>query len=443
VSMVDGGNATGATGLRLRGWRDPHVVGLALLAMASGAGQFGVVAALGDVARTFGRLTSGATLADQAGLSGTKLGAGLAVIRLASLGSLPLAALADRLGRRRTILAFSAIGLAVTVASAASPGYWWFVVIFALGRPMLSAVNALAGVSAAEETSSHDRAKAIALVAAGYGVGSGLVAIIHGLVGALGFRGIVALAVIPLVLLPLIARTVEEPDRFARLSVGPEHRLPVLGSVRPEFRRRLLVVSLLTLALSIVTGPATSFVFLFAENVVHLKGAVTAAMVAGAGVTGLGGLLLGRYLADHLGRRPTTALAMVAIAGLGVLTYSGSAAGLLVGYVLGVLAASTIAPAAGSFVNELFPTSVRASVAGWQVAAGVLGATGGLLAFGAIADVGNRFGTAAAATFLPALSGAFLLLLLPETRGREPEELWPDLAPAPTQGRDPGPAPSS
>jgi hypothetical protein len=90
--------------------------------MGAGAGQFGVVAALGDVARTFGRLSSGATLADQAGLSGTKLGAGLAVIRLASLGSLPLAGLADRLGRRRTILAFSAVGLAVTVASAASPG---------------------------------------------------------------------------------------------------------------------------------------------------------------------------------------------------------------------------------------------------------------------------------------------------------------------------------
>jgi len=400
--------------------------------MSAGAGQFGVVAALGDVARTFGRLTSGATLADQAGLSGTKLGAGLAVIRLASLGSLALAGLADRLGRRRTILVFAALGLAITVASAASPGYWWFVVIFALGRPMLSAVNALAGVSAAEETSSRDRAKAIALIAAGYGIGSGLVAIIHGLVGALGFRGIVALAAIPLVLLPFVARMVEEPDRFARMSVVGGHRFPMLGAVRPQFRRRLLVVSVITFSLSIITGPANSFVFLFAENVVHLSGVTTSAMVAGAGVTGFAGLLLGRYLADHLGRRPTTAIAMAAMAGLGVLTYSGSATGVLVGYLLGVLAASTIAPAAGAFVNELFPTSVRASVAGWQVAAGVLGASGGLLAFGAIADVGDRFGTAAATTFLPAVSGALLLLLLPETRGRELEEVWPDAAPLPS-----------
>jgi MFS family permease len=429
--MDDGPNESDATRLRLRGWRDSHVVGLALMAMAAGAGQFGVVAALGDVARTFGRLSSGATLADQAGLSGTKLGAGLAVIRLASLGSLPLAALADRLGRRRTLIAFSAVGLTITVASAASPGYWWFVVIFALGRPMLSAVNALAGVSAAEETSTHDRAKAIALIAAGYGIGSGLVAFIHGLAGGLGFRGIVALAAIPLVLLPFLARMLEEPDRYARMAVGPEHRRPMLGSVGPKFRHRLLLVSLITFALSIITGPANSFVFLFAENVTHLSGAATSAMVAVAAVTGFSGLLLGRYLADHLGRRPTTAIAMVGMASLGVLTYSGSRTGLIVGYVLGVLAASTIAPAAGSFVNELFPTSVRASVAGWQVAAGVLGASAGLLAFGAIADVGNRFGTAAAATFLPALSGTILLLFLPETRNREPEDAWPDPAPAP------------
>ena len=49
-----------------------------------------------------------------------------------------------------------------------------------------------------------------------------------------------------------------------------------------------------------------------------------------------------------------------------------------------------IAPCAGAFVNELFPTSVRASVAGWSVAGSVLGAVAGLLAFGAVADVAGH-----------------------------------------------------
>jgi MFS family permease len=148
-------------------------------------------------------------------------------------------------------------------------------------------------------------------------------------------------------------------------------------------------------------------------------------MVATAGVTGLAGLLVGRWLADRVGRRPAGALGLVGVAGFGMLTYSGSRPALLAGYVLAVLAGSVLAPALGSLLAELFPTSVRSSVAGWFVAAGVLGASGGLVAFGAVADAGDRFATAAVVTFAPCLVAAGLFWLVPETRGREPEDLWP------------------
>jgi hypothetical protein len=68
---------------------------------------------------------------------------------------------------------------------------------------------------------------------------------------------------------------------------------------------------------------------------------------------------------------------------------------------------------------------VRASVAGWWIAAGVAGASVGLVVFGTFADVGNRFELAAAVTFLPVILAVGLFWLLPETRGREPEDLWP------------------
>jgi predicted MFS family arabinose efflux permease len=401
-------------------------VAVALLALGSGFGQFGAVAALGDVARSFGRLGDGSTIAEQAGLSGTELGIGLAVLRLASLGGLPLAGWADRVGRRRILLGTCGLGLTFTVAAAASPGYWWFVAVFACGRPLLSATNAVAAVAAAELTGSADRARAVALVAAGYGVGAGLAAIINALAGgAVGFRGTFALAVVPLALLAVLRRWVVEPDRFTRVAAAAEHRVPVLGPVGAPFRGRLLIVAGLSFAIAVITGPANSFLYVYAENVLALPGAAIAAMVATAGVTGLAGLLLGSRLADRVGRRATSALAMVAIAMLGTLTYSGSRPAVVTGYVLGVLAASTLAPAAGALANELFPTSVRASVAGWLVAASVLGAVAGLLAFGAIADAGNRFALAAAATFLPAVGAIGLFTLLPETRGREPEDLWP------------------
>jgi len=392
--------------------------------LASGFGQFGAVAALGDVAREFGRVTHGATIADQAGLSGTQLGIGLAVIRLASLGSLPLIGLADRFGRRTMLIATLTIGLVLTVASAAAFGYWSFVVIFACGRPLLSATNALTQVCAAEQTASSDRSSAVALTAAGYGVGAGLIALIHSLAAtALGFRGICALAALPLAAAPILYRRIQEPDRFRVAEVALHRPLPVLGAVGRHFRRRLMVIAVIAFALSVITGPATSFVFLYAQNVIHQRGYVTAAMVVGAGLSGLIGLVAGRWLADHIGRRPTATFGMGALAFLGVLTYEGSSAALITGYILGVMAGSVLAPALGSLLTELFPTSVRASVAGWGVVSGVLGAVTGLVIFGAIADAGNRFALAAVLTFLPVALAAGFFWLLPETRGKEPEDV--------------------
>jgi len=402
-------------------------VGLALMALASGFGQFGAVAALGDVASHFGRIVHGTSVADQAGLSVTELGVGLAVLRLASLGGLPLSGLADRFGRRTMLVVTCAIGLGFTVLAAASPGYWWFVVIFALGRPLLSATNAVAQVSAAEETGSGARAKAIALVAAGYGVGSGLIAVVHGLAkSTLGFRGLFLLAVVPLAATVVIRRWLVEPGRFTVAAAAGEHPVPVLGAVEPPFRGRLVTVASLAFAVAVITGPANSFVFVYAQNVLKVSGDLQAAMVSVAAVFGLAGLLVGRALADRVGRRPTAAVTILGMALTGVLTYSGSRPALFTGYELGVLSASTFAPAAGALANELFPTAIRASVAGWNVAASVAGAVVGLVCFGALAEAGNRFAVGAAVTFLPAVLAVTLFLLLPETRGREPEELWPD-----------------
>jgi MFS family permease len=300
------------------------------------------------------------------------------------------------------------------------------VAIFACGRPLLSATNGLAQVIAAEQTGSADRAKAVALIAAGYGTGAGVIAIVHSLASrAIGFRGVFIVALVPLALLPLLRRWIEEPDRFTVAAADSEHPIPVLAAVARPFRRRLVVVAVLAFAVSVITGPANSFVFLFAQNVLHQPGIVTAGMVAGAGVSGLAGLLAGRWLADRVGRRLTGALAMVTVALLATLTYTGSAPALLVGYILGVFASSVFAPAAGSLVNELFPTSVRASVAGWSLATGVLGAVTGLVVFGDVASVGQRFEVAGLVTFLPAALVMVLFWLIPETRGREPEDLWP------------------
>ena len=409
--------------LHLHRWRDPAVLALAAFTAAAGFSQFGVVAALGDVARSFGQVGDGGSLADEAGLSGTAIGVGLAVIRLTSLLALPLAAAADRVGRRAALRWCAAIGLALTALAALSPTYAVFVAVFALGRPFMSATDTVAGVAASEQTATRDRARALSLVAAAYGVGAGLVAILRGVAGdALGFRAVLGLALLPLAAVLWLGRHVAETDRFRVAARTGDRVVPVLGAVATPFRGRLAVLVTILFAISLVTGPANSFLFVYAENVLDLSSTATAAMVAAAGVAGLTGLLLGRAGADHLGRRPTVAMAVVIVPLAGALTYSGSVPAAVAGYLVAVMAGAAFLPAMGALQAELFPTSVRAAVAGWLLAASVVGAFTGLLLFGLVADAGDRFAVGAVVVFLPTTLAALLVALVPETRGRELED---------------------
>ena len=435
--------------VRLYGWRDPTILAAGWFALAAGFAQFGATAALGDVARTFGADQSGASIAAKVGISGTTLGIGLAVIRLASLGSLPLAGLADRFGRKLTLLGCVALGLVLTATAALSPTFWWFVAIFALGRPLLSATNTIAGVVAAEQTTSRDRAKAIALVTAGYAVGAGLTALLRGALGdQLGFRGLFALSLVPLAVTPLIARKLREPERYQRLRTGAAlgagvgtgaatataapprisgpRALWIVGRLRAELRPRLWLLTGLTLAFSFVIGPMNTFLFVYAENALGMSRRATALMVLAAGPLGLAGLLAGRWAADTLGRRRAAATGQVLVALAGMVTYSGSQTGAVSGYLLGIVAAAAYGPATAALVAELFPTSIRASVAGWLVASGVLGAVAGLLAFGTISDALDSFGLAAVVICAPVVVATLLFVPLPETVGLELEQSAPE-----------------
>ena len=403
-------------------WRSKSIFVLGLLTFAAGFGSFGAVASLGEVARAFGHVVHGTTVAEQMGLSGSVIGLGLGVLRFASLFGLPLAILADRWGRRTTLIWYTGIGLVCTVVAAASPSYWIFVAIFALGRPLLTAAVSIAHVAGSELTNSEGRAGALALITGAYGIGAGIAALVHtALSGHNGFRFVFLMALLPLCLVLFLKNRVVEPARWHR----PDHwNHAVLGHVDPAQRRRLITVLTFTFGLSLVTGPANGYLFLYADNVVKASSTTVAIMVVASSMTGLGGLLLGRWGADRFGRKPVLALAMTALVAASLLVYAGPVAALVIGYVCSVAAAGALAPPGTAFSNELFPTEVRASVAGWNIAAGVLGSIAGLLAFGVLVDRTASFATAACITFIPTIAILGLLLTLPETRGKEPEELW-------------------
>ncbi|MEX2586831.1 MAG: MFS transporter [Actinomycetota bacterium] len=402
----------------LVGWIHPAVVPPALLAVAAGYAQFVATASLADVATGFGISSSEG---DQLRLTGTTLGVGLAVIRLGSLAALPLASRADRAGRRMLILICTVLGLSLTAVAAVAPAFWVFVAILALARPLLSAANAVAVVISAEVTRSAERSKAVALVGAAYAVGAGLTVLLRAVLGdSLGFRPLFALALVPMVIILLYARRLTEPDLFRNL---PAQSLPsarfLLSPVPRAWRGRLGLICLLTGAAALVTGPANTFVFFFAETVQDLDPSVMAQAVLAAGPLGLAGLIAGRWTADHLGRRVSAAVSLTAVAAAAVVTYTTGPAGVVAGYLGAMFAASVYTPASGALGTELFPTAMRSTAAGWITASGVIGAVAGLALFGYLADTAGSYGRASILIAIPVMLLSVLYARLPETRGKE------------------------
>ncbi|MHB8379526.1 MAG: MFS transporter [Acidimicrobiales bacterium] len=394
-----------------------HVtVALFLIALVAGFAQFGAVASLDDVARHFGHHASRQSLQSVVGLSGSVLGVGLAILRFASLGALPLASLADRWGRtnvlRRTLL----VGLVITACASLSPSYWFFVLCFALARPLLSTTSALIQVITVELSSTKGRIDRLVIISAGAGLGAGTAAVLHGLIrGTASFRWLFALAIAPVFFVRPLLRRIPEPtfqrgrSAFARL-----------GAVPRGVRGRVAIVGVMVFIVGVISGPASGFTFVYGEGVLKISPGVVAGVVALSAVTGLVGLLMSRYSSRAVGRRWTIVFGTVATAATASLAYGGGKVAFVIGYMSGVAAGGLLAPAMVALSTELFSHAFRATAAGWVVVAGVLGAMTGLLIFGLIGDSvhvtgAGSFRLPALLTFLPLLPSLLLLTRLPES----------------------------
>ncbi len=389
---------------------------LFLIALVAGFAQFGAISSLNDVAKHFGHFSSTKTLQSVVGLSGSKLGLGLAALRFASLAALPLASLADRWGRTKVLQRTIVLGLLATAAAALSPSYWVFVLCFAFARPLLSAGSTLVQVITVELSSTKRRINRLVIMAAGAGIGAGLSAILHSLIrGPDSFRWLFSLALLPVFLLVPLVRIIPEP-----LERANDVPLARLGAVPRAQRSRLAVISTVAFTVGLITGPANGFTFVYGEGILKMSPGEVATVVTLSAVTGLAGLLMSQSLAKSVGRRWTVAIGVVATAITAAFAYSGGRTAFIIGYMVGIMAGGLLSPALSAISVEIFSHEVRATAAGWIVVFGVVGAVAGLALFGWVGDAVHTSSTSALrlpalVTFLPFLPALLLLRRVPES----------------------------
>jgi MFS family permease len=356
--------------------------------------------------------------ADDFGVSDTGVGVGGAFVRAGIILVLPFAVLADRIGRRRVVIAMAVAAPLVTAAGGLAPTFPFLVGTQTLGRPLGLALDFLIAVVAAEEMPRNSRAYAVSILAMASGLGAGVAVLSLPLadISASSWRLVYLVALVWLVVAVDIARRLPETRRFERPHV----------TAPPLDRGRFVVLAMVALLANLFVAPASLFQNGYLEDVRGFSATMIAIFTVSTATPAGIGLIIGGRVADIKGRRMLIAFGLPLATILIVTSYSvGGPVMWFSVFAAGVLGGVTY-PALAVYRTELFPTGNRSRAAGLITAAALVGGVGGLLAMGSLLDRDWPHGQVMA--LLASAQVAVILIVLrwyPETAHRELEELNP------------------
>jgi MFS family permease len=341
-----------------------------------------------------------------------------------ALGGMLFGWLSDRYGRARalrwSILAFSAVtGLTATATSLPQLVFWRALAGIGLGGEW-----AAGSVLVAETWPAEHRGKAIGLMQSAWAIGYMLAAILSAAVlPNWGWRLLFLLGLLPAIATIWMRRGIEEPPRWQAPSHGSPSTLAAI--FRPPLGGTVLKVA--ALCSCVLFGYWGLFTWLpaYLSSPVERGGAGLTVLQSSGWIIPLQigaffGYVTFGFFSDRVGRRPAFLTFVLATAAL-VPVYGmlGRRVALLmvVGPLIGYFGHGYFS-VMGAMMAELFPERVRTTAQGFCYNIGRALAGFAPVTVGALAD---RFGIGAAlaVTSIFFVAGAGVMLLLPETRGRE------------------------
>jgi MFS family permease len=364
--------------------------------------------------------------ADDFGISDTGIGVAGAVVRAGILIALPAAVIADRIGRRRVIVAVAWLGPVLSLLGAVAPNFVTLVATQTLARPMGIALAFLVGVVASEEMPRNSRAYAVSILAmaAGFGAGIAVLSLRFADIGESGWRYVYVVAAIFCVVALDLTRRLPETRRFTVAHIEKGTRSPRLNL------RRLALVASVAFIGNIFIAPASFFQNRYLADIRDFSGGMIGLFSIAVGTPASIGLILGGRVADSSGRRRLIALTLPLGTAAIVAAFAVGGPPLWAFSLLGGILSSAAYPALAVYRTELFPTGNRSRAAGLVTAAALVGGIGGLLATGWLLDAGWSYGHVMALLGLCQLVvTAIVVAAYPETAHLELEALNPEDTP--------------
>jgi MFS family permease len=365
-------------------------------------------------------------------ISEEALGAVLSVIRIGSVLSLFITPIADVFGRRRLLLYTVIAYTLFTGLSAAAPNKDVFTVWQMLARAFAGAEATVALVILSEEVDAGVRGWAIGLLSALVSVGYGLAALAFAGIDVMpyGWRGLYALALIPLVLIIPLRRMLPESRRFERERAAATLPQNVFAPLRSLFRayptRLAMLVAVGFLGNLGGTVGGVFFPKFLQEAHGWSPGGVSRLFFLGGALGILGNIVAGR-LSDRFGRRRMGSLFLLLAPCLTIWIYSTRSALVIPLWVVELffdVAGGTIVTA---YCVELFPTSYRSTAGSAFAVAGTSGGALGLFLEGILyRSLGSHWKAISTLTVVWMAAPIILFFAFPETAGQELEVISPE-----------------
>ncbi|WP_206243442.1 MFS transporter [Novosphingobium terrae] len=378
-----------------------HTVIACFLGWALDAFDFFIlIFVMADIAREFGTTITGITWA-------LTLTLGLRVV-----GAYIFGRLADRFGRRPTLLVNVLLFSALSFASGFANSLWMFLTLRSLYGVAMGGEWGIGTSLAMESIDAKWRGMVSGLLQAGYPVGYLLAALAYGLgFHWLGWRGLFMITMIPAALIFYIRRSVPESPAWEKGTVSAPAEIGLIATLRQH--AGLIVMATLLMAAASTFSHGTQDLYPTYLRVQH--GLPITTISAIAVVYNLGaifGSLLGGSLSQIIGRRRQ--LIVASLAALALLpfwaTVNGPVAIGAMAFAMQFLVQSTfgVLPA---HLNEIAPANVRSTFTGVVYQLGNLLTAGNatLQAWLAERYMHGHYGSAMA---IVVAAGALLLALL-------------------------------
>jgi MFS family permease len=374
--------------------------------------------------------------------SDTSLSIALAITRIGALIALLGIALADRRGRRYSILigvAGSAIACGV---SAFSPSLAFLTGAQVFQRAFLITTATVATVAVVEEAPEGARAYATSMLAlaGGFGFSLSVVALPIADLGDEAWRVPFVLGAFSLLLVRPIARTLSESTRYEALAQTDIDRGRVRDIRDRGYGRRFVLLASVVLLLNTFSAPSSQLTNTYLTDVRDFSNSGIALFrTVTTGLPGLFGLVLGGRLAEVRGRRPIAAVAITIATATQMVFFLASGPVIWFMAAASIIAASAGGIALGTLGTELFPTETRSTSNGLLGVIGVVGSALGFVVTGLLAQSQGQLGRAIAVCGIGSLAAAmFLVPRLPESAALALDDLSPpDARPPEEYGRSP------